>query len=244
MDRRLISRRTCSVVGCVRVHHSMGYCRPHRERADKHGDPLVDGRKRSRPKKSCSFEGCKDSTHSRGLCSTHYAKARRENSFEFLNTKRCTVRDCSEAHHSAGMCAKHFERWKRLGSTFLPERQRTKARWLNAEGYVVICRPGHPNCFDKARGYIFEHRAVMADSIGRPLLSEETVHHKNGNRQDNSPANLELWSSNHGRGQRVEDQIEWAISILRRYAPDRLITSYVEARGARQTQVGVGGHSN
>ena len=43
-----------------------------------------------------------------------------------------------------------------------------------------------------ARGYIREHRKVVAETLGRALCREEVVHHMNGDTRDNSPSNLSL----------------------------------------------------
>ena len=57
----------------------------------------------------------------------------------------------------------------------------------------------------------------MEKKIGRPLLGSENVHHKNGDRKDNRPENLELWNSRQPPGQRVADLVVWAREILSLY---------------------------
>jgi HNH endonuclease len=59
----------------------------------------------------------------------------------------------------------------------------------------------------------------MEQKLGRPLLRNEQVHHKNGHKTDNRPENLELWVKGQPNGQRVEDALAWAYEIIDRYGP-------------------------
>jgi hypothetical protein len=74
---------------------------------------------------------------------------------------------------------------------------------------------GHPRA--KTNGYVFEHIVVMESMLGRPMLPDESVHHRNGVRDDNRPENLELWVRPQPSGIRKDDAVAWAREILKRY---------------------------
>ena len=88
-------------------------------------------------------------------------------------------------------------------------------RIIDKFGYVQIWKPEHPNA--KMAGYIHEHRLVMSEKVGRPLLSHENVHHKNGKKDDNRLENLELWTTMQPAGKRPEDLLEFARQIIKLY---------------------------
>lgn len=76
--------------------------------------------------------------------------------------------------------------------------ERHKHSWKGGvkivKGYIYIYCPDHPNC-TKQR-YVSEHRLVMEEKLGRYLLPTEVVHHKDGDRQNNDPNNLEVFQTN------------------------------------------------
>jgi hypothetical protein len=73
----------------------------------------------------------------------------------------------------------------------------TSARWKGGRsltrGYVRLFTPGHPAA--DPNGYVLEHRLVAEQTLGRFLLPTEVVHHRDDNRQNNHPDNLQVMSN-------------------------------------------------
>lgn len=63
-------------------------------------------------------------------------------------------------------------------------------RYKTKHGYIRLVIHSHP--FAGKNGYIFEHRVVLEQRLGRYLLPQEVAHHINGIKDDNRPENLEV----------------------------------------------------
>ena len=96
-------------------------------------------------------------------------------------TSRYCSRPCSWANNG-GHNAKH-ESW-----------------WINSRGYVE-----GRTTVDGTKVRIKQHRHVAAITIGRELLPHEDVHHKNGDKTDNRPENLEVLS--HGEHSSAHNKV-------------------------------------
>lgn len=91
-------------------------------------------------------------------------------------------------------------------------------RRVSEQGYVLV-RVGLDHPMSQRGGWCLEHRLVMSQVVSRALLTEETVHHRNGVRDDNRPENLELWSSPQKPGQRAIELLAWARHLVELYEP-------------------------
>lgn len=176
----------------------------------------------------CSIEGCPLPRRAKMYCINHYTKFKKwgdplgkAQHGNNLKHTFCTVEDCGKKHQANGLCQMHYRRVALYGDVNAkPGREIKGSRLVNAAGYIAIYEPENPN--STVNGYVLEHRKVMAETLGRPLVPCENVHHKNGIRHDNTPNNLELWNTKQPIGQRPEDKVSYALEILRLYAPELL----------------------
>lgn len=86
-------------------------------------------------------------------------------------------------------CRKLYKKPKKILT--IPERLENGDRKIDhRSGYVYVYAPEHPEA--NTRGYVYEHRVVAEQSIGRRLLENEVVHHKDEVRSNNNPDNLQV----------------------------------------------------
>jgi len=228
-----MEKRTCVVDECGRVEYAKGWCNMHYIRVRKFGEP---GPAHSIDRKGLPLHRVEyaDVDHEcpcgqtfrarphgsvRRFCSpkcrARYGKRdARARGYVRPPQPPCVVVGCDLPNQAKGYCAMHLERIKRHGEPGEAARRKARngeATWRpNADGYIIWPSRGGT--------VILQHRVEMERHIGRELLPDETVHHRNGDRSDNSISNLELWSSAQPAGQRAADKLAYALEIIERYA--------------------------
>lgn len=220
-------RSVCSVDGCNSPLASLGMCGAHVWRLRNHGKVGVGlkrpargvaaNRNAQRPSVECVCEYCnktfksaysltydKDGNFKRRWCSSEcmYSAKDRKPTFICATCGEEKIRRKGVRNHGYDYSQKYCSpRCLHIGQT-------NPDGVLDKNGYRLIRIGGKS---------VPEHRHIMEKIIGRPLSEGENVHHKNGNRLDNSAENLELWISQQPPGQRVSDLVKNAISIFKKY---------------------------
>jgi hypothetical protein len=223
--------KSCSVIGCERVTIAKGLCSMHWQRQRYSGEVGGAGPVRMKAKGvECSVEGCDREAQSREVCPMHYRRTLLTGEAGAAKPKyrqghtSCEVPGCDRKYYANGYCLMHDRRVAKHGDTGGVHALRVHgkpigATMLDNRGYVRV------KVAETGSSWYPQHRHVMECQLGRRLLAGESVHHINGDRQDNRIENLELWSRVQPAGQRVADKIAWAKDLLATYEPQALATS-------------------
>jgi hypothetical protein len=220
----------CKEDDCNKRVYARDWCAMHYKRWLRTGSPI-----RGERPKQCSVEGCEGQAKSRGWCHAHYQRWRRLGDVKpdkpIRAPRPCEVANCDREHYARGLCNTHYRRLLNGGDVRAddPIRIVTGTGYLH-HGYWVVAVPEDERWLVGGEAAVGEHRLTMARHLGRALLPDETVHHRNGVRTDNRLENLELWSSAHPKGQRVEDKLAFALDMLTRYAPEWLSSAAPESK--------------
>lgn len=179
-----------------------------------------------RPPVICSAPDCEEAVDAQGLCHGHYLRlwrtGVRDTSPLRRETPSCLVETCPRKAERRGYCQAHYKRVLKHGhpQADVPIREVDGLGTIAHDGYKSVPVPPELRHLTKGAAWVAEHRLVMARLLGRALTSDEQVHHINGDRADNRLENLELWSTSHPAGRRIEDLIEFCQVMLDRYGDE------------------------
>jgi endogenous inhibitor of DNA gyrase (YacG/DUF329 family) len=94
----------------------------------------------------------------------------------------------SQAEHLTGrFCSRACESTSRIKRP-LDRQHNGRPAVIDNSGYVRVSEPDHPKAMNG--GWVFEHRLVAEQHLGRTLEPDEHVHHVNGDKLDNRLENL------------------------------------------------------
>jgi hypothetical protein len=217
-----VDQDLCQAAGCTRSPYARGFCERHYRQQLRHGAVGPD-----RAPTACSVQTCGRRAVTRGWCHGHYLRwsrggdVRADVPLARPLRDTCSVEDCERGAHSAGLCRSHARRKRIYGDPTAGGPLRTVSGGGSlSHGYWLVPVPtALRHLVPPGRRQELEHRLVMAQQLSRPLRSDEVVHHINGDRLDNAPTNLELWTTAQPKGQRVDDKLAFAYELIARYDP-------------------------
>ena len=129
-----------------------------------------------------------------------------------MDTGRCGIEGCENVPPKYGTkynkycqnCYADPEIKKRIRAKHMSKNSNYFYAFNKPEGFIRIDKNGYA-WIKKDNLMVSQHRVIMEEMLGRPLIKGESVHHKNGLRADNRPENLELWVGAIRGGQRASD---------------------------------------
>lgn len=131
---------------------------------------------------------------------------------------------CDAPIHCKSICSSCYRKWhyekkerKRRYPNGISKEREVPIGTIKPDSYGYLRIKVESGKGEGNRDWAKHHRYVMEQNLGRPLESFENVHHINGNKQDNRIENLELWITSQPKGQRLQDLIEYAKWILKKY---------------------------
>ncbi len=141
---------------------------------------------------TCSTEGCQSAVVSRGLCNKHYHDYRKA---QKMKPCACGCGAPTSYTYKHGHNARTFTREEQSRRASSPNNGDSKRGVGEGKTY-------------RKRGGRHEHRVTMERLLGRPLKSCEVVHHRNGDKFDNSPEILELMTRTEHINEHRQDLID------------------------------------
>lgn len=184
--------RYCIVDKCLSPIRCGGYCTMHYSRW-RRGTPLDSPPKQSNKGRNCPIDGCTRPAFCVGLCQFHnqrrylgipYNAPKQER--DLVNTPLlCAVIGCVSLRLAKGLCGLHWQRAKASIPLHLPHHFNWiyTTGWRNRDRYKKVSR--------RNKTYS-EHRLIATTILGRDLLPHEVVHHKDEDKTNNHPNNLEV----------------------------------------------------
>ena len=229
----------CEVIDCERPVYCKGLCEPHYRRQRRTGSVSAEVAVGQRAEAAdCAAEGCERRATERGLCHGHYLRLLRSGEVREgeplarAAPSTCQVSGCDRTAQLRRMCRTHANRKRKYGDVQADKPIREVAgEGFDSRGYWHVPVPVELRHLTNGVTPYPQHRLLMAQLLGRPLRRDESVHHVNGDRSDNTTngpliefrsGNLELWSRWQPAGQRVADKVAFALDILERYCPHAL----------------------